>query len=51
MALPTQRMHHTRTHRDAFSLVRPCLEESDLANMDNLKPGQLRPEFRAGFDR
>ncbi|KAG1678206.1 hypothetical protein FOA52_016143 [Chlamydomonas sp. UWO 241] len=37
--------------RDAFSLVRPCLEESDLANMDKLPPGQLRPEFRAGFDR
>ena len=32
--------------RDCFSLVRPCLEESDLANMDKLKPEKLRPEFK-----
>ena len=32
--------------RDCFSLVRPCLEESQLANMDKLALSQLRPEFR-----
>ena len=32
--------------RDCFALVRPCLEEEQLANMDGLTMQQLRPEFR-----
>ena len=32
--------------RDCFSLVRPCLEESQLANMDKISMDKLRPEFR-----
>ncbi|KAG1666992.1 hypothetical protein FOA52_014304 [Chlamydomonas sp. UWO 241] len=36
--------------RDCFTLVRPCLEEKDLTNMDKLRPNQLRPEFRRAFD-
>ena len=33
------------------SKVRPCVAEDQLANMDKLTMQQLRPEFRAGFDR
>eukprot|EP00955_Chlamydomonas_euryale_P067251 359793-Chlamydomonas_euryale.AAC.23 len=32
--------------RDCFALVRPCLEENDLMNMDKLPTSKLRPEFK-----
>jgi hypothetical protein len=32
--------------RDGFTLVRPVLEEAQLARLETLPPSQLRPEFR-----
>jgi hypothetical protein len=32
--------------RDGFTLVRPVLEEAQLAKLETLPPSQLRPEFR-----
>lgn len=33
-------------NRDCFSLVRPHNDERQLAQLETLPPGQLRPEFR-----
>ncbi len=32
--------------RDGFTLVRPALEEAQLARMDQVPASALRPEFR-----
>jgi len=37
--------------RDCFALVRPLLDEGQLAAMDTLPQDKLRPEFRQGLDR
>lgn len=31
--------------RDCFTLLRPCVDEAQLQNLDALPPAQLRPEF------
>ena len=33
-------------NRDGFTLVRPVLDEAQLAKLETLPPSQLRPEFR-----
>jgi len=36
--------------RDCFTLVRPVNDEGQLARLDGLDPGKLRPEFKSGLD-
>ncbi|PSC76322.1 interferon-induced guanylate-binding 1-like [Micractinium conductrix] len=37
--------------RDCFTLVRPVNDEDELARLDELPSGQMRPEFREGLHR